>query len=465
MNDKSIKTFRPGSPFRGSGGSLYLSFISFIKTENLFHAKDRLILAISGGVDSVVLCEFCKHAGYDFVIAHCNFQLRGEESDADEQFVRELAKKYNVEIFVKSFDTEAYANEKRLSIQVAARELRYNWFKELINLSTYQLSYVATAHHADDNIETILMNFFKGSGINGLKGMLPKQEKIVRPLLFATKEQILEFAQEQDLSWREDSSNSSDKYTRNYFRNQLIPGLQKVFPQVEENLVHNADRFREINTIYQNALQQIKKKLITIKGAELHLPVLALAKTAAVHTVLYEIIKDFGFTAHQAEEVLKLLHSESGKYVQSATHRVLRNRQWLIISALDDNSASTFLVEEGDTGVVFPKGELCVAEMDVPQAIATEPNTAQLDAREIKFPLLLRKWKTGDYFYPLGMPKKKKLSRFFIDQKMSLIQKENTWVMESDKKILWIIGHRIDDRFKITPATSSVLKLTLRPAK
>ncbi len=478
MNHKSIKDLHQGSPFRGSGGSLYLSFIDFIKSENLFHAKDRLLLAVSGGVDSVVLCELCKHAGYDFAIAHCNFQLRGAESNADEQFVRELAKKYNVEIFVKKFVTEKYADNNKLSIQVAARKLRYAWFAELlgkVNDDSKQEElkapfrgfggFLLTAHHADDNIETILMNFFKGSGINGLKGMLPKQAKIVRPLLFATKEQVLDFAEEHHLSWREDSSNSSDKYTRNYFRNQLIPGLQKVFPQVEENLVHNAERFREIHTIYENALQQITKKLITIKGTELHLPVVKLLKTAALHTVLYEIIKDFGFTAHQVGEVLKLLHSNSGKYVQSGTHRVLRNRQWLIISAVDDNSASTFLVEESDTEVVFPGGELWVVQIDVPQGISTDPSIAQLDARDIKFPLLLRKWKTGDYFYPLGMPKKKKLSRFFIDQKMSLIQKENSWVIESDKKILWIIGHRIDDRFKIKPTTTSVLKFSLRPAK
>jgi tRNA(Ile)-lysidine synthase len=478
MSDKSIKTLQPGSPFRGAGGNLYLSFINFIKTENLFHAKDRLLLAVSGGVDSVVLCELCKHAGYDFAIAHCNFQLRGAESNSDEVFVTELAKKYNVEIFVKKFATEKYADENKLSIQVAARELRYSWFAELLGKVNDDSKreettapfrrfggFLLTAHHADDNIETILMNFFKGSGINGLKGMLPKQDKIMRPLLFATKEQILDFAQDQVLSWREDSSNSSDKYTRNYFRNQLIPGLQKVFPQVEENLLHNADRFREINTIYQNAVQQIKKKLVTIKGTEVHLPVLKLVKTAALHTILYEVIKEFGFTAHQVTEVQKLLHSDSGKYVQSATHRVLRNREWLIISALDDLSASAFLIEEDDAQVIFPGGKLLILKKDDADAIDPDPFTVQLDARGIKFPLLLRKWKRGDYFYPLGMPKKKKLSRFFIDQKMSLNQKENTWVIEADKKICWIIGRRIDDRFKIIPATTSVLKFTLRPAE
>jgi tRNA(Ile)-lysidine synthase len=477
MNDKTIKTLHQGSPFRGAGGSLYLSFINFIKAENLFHAKDRLLLAVSGGVDSVVLCELCRHAGYDFAIAHCNFQLRGEESNADELFVRELAKKFNVEIFVKRFDTEKYADENKLSIQVAARELRYAWFAELLDLTKGASrpeelkapfrgfgGCLLTAHHADDNIETILMNFFKGSGINGLKGMLPKQDSIVRPLLFATKEQVLEFAEEQNLSWREDSSNSSDKYTRNYFRNQLIPGLQKVFPQVEENLLHNAERFREIHTIYQAAIEQVKKKLITIKGKELHLPVLKLLKTGARHTVLYEIIKDVGFTSHQVDEVIKLLYSDSGKYVSSNTHRVLRNRQWLIISALDDQDVSQYIIEEGDMEIDFPGGKLTLVSNEGVRAIDSNPMAVQLDAGSIHFPLLLRKWKTGDYFYPLGMPKKKKLSRFFIDQKMSLLEKEKTWVIESDKKIIWVIGKRIDHRFRITGSSTNTLTLHLVPS-
>lgn len=458
-------TNKPGAPFRGTGGFLYISFINFIKSENLFHAKDRLLVAVSGGVDSVVLCELCKHAGYDFAMAHCNFQLRGEESDADEQFVTDLAEKYNVEFFVQKFDTIKYADSNNLSIQVAARELRYNWFKELINLSTNQPTFLLTAHHADDNIETILMNFFKGSGINGLKGILPKQGKIIRPLLFATKEQILEFAKDNCLQWREDSSNSSDKYTRNYFRNQLIPGLEKVFPRVEENLIHNADRFRDINIIYHNGITQIKKKLITTKGNEVHLPVLKLLKTEALHSVMYEIIKDFGFTAHQTQEALKLLHSESGKYTQSPSHRILRNREWLIIAPLNDKNATQFLLEENDEEIVFPGGTLSVAKKDAAQAIETDPFIAQLDARGIKFPLLLRKWKTGDYFYPLGMPKKKKLSRFFIDLKMSLQHKEKTWVIESNKKIIWVVGKRIDDRFKITSSTSAIIKFSLRPAE
>lgn len=441
--------------------SLVTAFKQYINSNDLFTAKDHLLIAVSGGVDSVVLCELCSRAGYSFSIAHCNFQLRGTESEADEQFVKELAGKYAVPFFVKIFDTEDYAAANKVSIQVAARELRYAWFTQLINLSAGQLKYLLTAHHADDNIETITMNFFKGSGINGLKGILPKQNNIVRPLLFATKENILYFAKENNLAYREDSSNSSDKYTRNYFRNQLLPGIEKVFPQVKENLLHNAERFREINSIYQAAIQKIKSKLVITKGTEQHIPVLKLQLTEAMPTVLYEIIKDYGFTAHQAEEVAKLLESESGKYVRSATHRILRNRKWLIISPLNATSARHYLIEEKDSMVNFSAGTLLIQQMEKPASIDKDPLTAQLDSRHIQFPLLLRKWKTGDYFYPLGMAKKKKISRFLIDLKLSLNQKQEVWVVESNKKIIWVVGHRIDDRCKITGSTKDILSLSL----
>jgi tRNA(Ile)-lysidine synthase len=247
---------------------LLQKFTEFIKKENLFQSKDKLLLAVSGGVDSVVMCELCKQAGFDFVIAHCNFQLRGEESERDEQFVTDISKKYDVEIFVKKFDTEKYAEDKKLSIQVAARELRYEWFHHLIG---DKIRHVLTAHHANDNIETLLMNFFKGTGINGLQGIMKKQKHIVRPLLFATKEELLEFAKENELKYVEDSSNASDKYTRNYFRNQLIPSIQKIFPQVEENLLNNIQRFSEIGILYQQSIDHHKKKLLEKKGEEIHI--------------------------------------------------------------------------------------------------------------------------------------------------------------------------------------------------
>lgn len=464
---------------------LLQKFTTFIKKENLFQQKDTLLLAVSGGVDSVVLCELCKQAGYNFIIAHCNFNLRGEESDRDEQFVKDLAKKYAAEIFVKKFDTEKYAEENKLSIQVAARDLRYEWFSSLIGnkqLATgkeknYQLHsggsrdahWIVTAHHADDNIETLLLNFFKGTGINGLRAIVPKQNKIIRPLLFAKKEQLKQFAVDNNLSYVEDSSNSSDKYTRNYFRNQLIPSLQKVFPQAEDNLIENIKRFNEIEILYKQSIDLHKNKLLEKKGEEIHIPVLKLLKLTPLATIIYEIIKDLGFTANQTEEVLKLLNSESGKYIKSSTHRILKNRNWLIISPNNNSITENILIEENDKVIEFINRRLRIEkllqkesfEQTTNYKLQTSHDVAFLDADEITFPLLLRKWKQGDYFYPLGMSKKKKLSKFFIDQKLSLTDKENIWVLEMNKKIIWVVGKRIDDRFKITPSTKNIIKISL----
>jgi tRNA(Ile)-lysidine synthase len=440
--------------------NLLNKFQQYIKQQNLFQPKDKLLLAVSGGVDSVVLCELCKQAGYDFIIAHCNFQLRGEESERDEKFTRDLANKYAVKILLKEFDTEKYAAENKLSIQVAARELRYNWFNELTGRLPIA-HWIITAHHTNDNIETLLMNFFKGTGINGLNGILPKHGKIIRPLLFAKKEELKEFAFANKLSYVEDSSNASDKYTRNYFRNQLIPDLQKVFPQVEDNLMDNLERFGEIEILYRQSVDLHKKKLLEQKGNEIHIPVLRLLKTEPLSTIVYEIIRDYGFTAHQTEEVIALLNSESGKYIQSPSHRVIKNRNWLIISPNQSIAAQNILIE-GAGSLQFAGGSLHVKKiLNNQSSILNDQLIAQLDADEIQFPLLLRKWKQGDYFYPLGMKKKKKLSRFLIDQKLSLTQKEKTWVLEMNKKIIWVVGLRIDDRFKIKDKTKNLLQITL----
>jgi len=447
--------------------SLLKSFIKYNQDQNLFQKDDYLLLAVSGGADSVTLCELCFQAGFHFEIAHCNFQLRGEESERDEKFVHQLAKKYRAKVYVKRFDTKKYGEENKISIQVAARELRYKWFEELLQSddphSTFNIqhsTYLLTAHHANDNIETLLMNFFKGTGIKGLQGIVPKQGKIIRPLLFAKKEEILSFIEENKLEFVEDSSNNSDKYTRNYFRHQLIPAIQKVFPQVEENLLNNIEKFKEIEILYQQSIDLHKEKLIEQKGNEIHIPVLKLLKTRPLKTIVYEVIKAYGFSPHQTEEVVNLLKSESGKYISSATHKIIRNRSWLIIAPINTLEANHILINKNDTEIDFAIGKLKIRRLtERPTTLSASEFIVTLDAKNISFPLLLRKWKLGDYFYPLGMQKKKKLSRFFIDQKLSLTDKEKIWVIESDKKIIWIIGKRIDDRFKITDKTTDVLSI------
>ena len=442
---------------------LFSAFQESLLKEKLFSVADRLILAVSGGLDSVVLLDLLSRAGYDLVVAHCNFGLRGEESLRDEAFVRQQAASYGREVLVRHFDTAGYAASHRVSVQVAARELRYAWFSEVAAATGCR--YVVTAHHQDDNIETLLMNFFKGTGIAGLRAMLPRQGIVVRPLLFASREAIRAYALERGLSWVEDSSNVSDKYTRNYFRHQVIPLVAQAYPGVLDNLADNVGRFREIEVIYRQAVEGQKKKLLEYRGNEVHIPVLKLLQSEALGTLLYEILSPYGFSPQQAEACRELLASPSGRYIVSATHRVLKNRRFLIITPLETTVATHVLVEAADTTVAFADGLLRLQRLAAERVGGLDqgPRVALLDASAVRFPLLLRPWKTGDYFYPLGMRKKKKLSRFFIDNKLSVAQKEKVWVVEMDKKIVWVVGLRIDDRCRLGAGTKEVLRIEWEP--
>ncbi|MBK9958974.1 MAG: tRNA lysidine(34) synthetase TilS [Chitinophagaceae bacterium] len=438
------------------------SFQHYIESNHLFLKKDKLLVAVSGGVDSIVLCDLLQKCGYTFAIAHCNFQLRKEESDGDEVFVKLIAERFQRQFFIKKFDTNLYAEANKVSTQVAARELRYQWFAQLIERG--EANMLLTAHHASDNIETLLMNFFKGTGIKGLQGILPKTKNkitIVRPFLFAQKAALLHYANENKQHFREDSSNASDKYTRNYFRNKLLPAIQRVYPGAEANLLHNLQRFNDVAILYNMQIEEIKRKLITVNNEETHIPVLRLLKTPAMPTVLFEIVKNYGFAATQLPEIIKLLDAESGKFISNERYRILKNRKWLIISQLS-NASAVYIINEGDSELFLEDKVLHITTQELKGEINQSPDFAFLDKKEIDFPLILRKWKQGDYFYPLGMSKKKKLSRFFVDNKLSLLQKENTWVLESNKKIIWVLGMRIDNRFKITGATKQVLRLKLQ---
>ncbi len=437
------------------------TFKNYIINERLFTQEDRLLLAVSGGLDSVVLCELAYQAGLDFTIAHCNFQLRGAESDRDEAFVRQLAQRYDREIWVERFDTEAYAKAQHLSIQVAARELRYGWFHQITD-DWAEKGVILTAHQLDDNIETMVMNFFRGTGLTGLRGMLPRHGRIVRPLLFAGREELRRFADESHLTWAEDSSNESDKYTRNFFRHRILPLVEQAYPAALRNLADNLSRFREAEALYREAIDRQKKKLVESRGDEIHVPVLKLKKAVPITTLIYEIFSPYGFTPHQTGAITGLLDSPSGKYICSDTHRLLKDRRWLILSPLLGGGRATVVIGKDRSIVEYAAGSLQLEWLpEFTGQPTTEKAVAWLDAGQIDFPLLLRPWRPGDYFYPLGMRKKKKLARFFIDQKLSLAEKEKVWVLEMNKKIIWVVGHRIDDRFKLTDATTQTLRITV----
>jgi tRNA(Ile)-lysidine synthase len=437
---------------------LLQDFKNFIASPGLQHAKFGV--AVSGGIDSVVLCELCAQAGIDFFLVHCNFKLRGEESERDEQFVRTLAKKYGVKILVKEFDTEKYAAENKLSIQVTARELRYQWFSDLHQQD--KNTYILLAHHANDDIETVMMNFFRGTGIEGLTGMpLLSYHYCLRPLLNITRKQIQEFAAGCHLSWVEDSSNQESKYARNFFRNELMPMLKKVYPMVEENLLDNIRRFKSINALYKIGVDKLKEEIFEKNASAVIIPIHKL-KPYQHTSLVYEIIKDYGFGEKQVDEVLKLMDSESGRYIENQFYQVIRHRKNLIITQKQSSVQTAAAIEKHTKQMRLAENDFSIRLYSIDNLKLNKTETvAQLDAGSVSFPLLVRKWKEGDYFYPLGLRKKKKLSRFFIDQKLSRANKEKIWIVESESRIIWVAGLRIDDRFKITPSTKEVLELSI----
>ena len=350
---------------------LVKQFREYILAGNLFNLKDKLLLAVSGGIDSVVLCELCKQAGYDFAIAHCNFQLRGDDSERDEKFVSELAGKYNVDLHVVRFETKTIAKERKISTQEAARELRYHWFEDIREKNGYQ--YILTAHHADDNIETVTMNFFRGTGIRGIRGIEPKHGFIIRPLLFARRSEMEDFLKENKLQFVSDHTNQQDDYTRNYFRNQVIPFIEKSFPEVNENVLSNINRFREVELLYRQAIDWHKRKLIERKGNEIHIPVLKLKKAEPVHSIVYEIIREYDFTSSQTDEIIALLDSDSGKYVESASHRIIKNRRWLIIAPKEAEKADIIIIDgPGNWQFAIGKLQLEAATRAVNHQLSTD---------------------------------------------------------------------------------------------
>jgi tRNA(Ile)-lysidine synthase len=422
-----------------------------------FSKDGHFVLAVSGGADSVVLAHLLKGAGINFEIAHCNFGLRGAESDRDENFVQALAVSLDVPFHVKHFDTNAFALEHKISIQEAARDLRYAWFATFNTI-------VVTAHHANDNIETVFMHFCRGTGIAGLTGIEPYKanERLLRPLLIFHKQEILDYANEAGIAFVEDSSNSSDKYTRNFFRHQLLPSVREVYPQSEQNILLTIKHLREVSEVYKEAMQKIVSKLQFINGNEIHIPVLMWQKAKPLDTITFEMLYPYGFTAAQVPEVIKLLSAHNGAVLVSGTHRLIKNRNWMILAPLASAiNTSVVVVEQNDASIDFPVGTLTLQTTIAQVPDASDNNTCMLDAAALQYPLILRPTATGDYFYPLGMQKKKKLSKFLIDLKLSKTAKEKVWVLVSNNRIAWVIGYRIDNRFKITPASKYVVKLSL----
>jgi tRNA(Ile)-lysidine synthase len=388
--------------------------------------------------------------------------LRGEESKRDELFVKELATQLNVPFQVKQFDTNKEMEVRKKGVQETARNLRYEWFDEVIksDRSTTK-KWLLTAHHADDQVETIMMQIFRGTGIAGLQGMKVKTGNIVRPLLFAQRQQLTDYATQHHLTWVEDSSNASINYTRNFLRHKVIPQIEEIIPELTSNMLVNGKRFEEIEMVYQQKIEEIKKRLIVVKEKSFAIPVNKLKNIQPLDTIMHEIFSGFGFAAHQIPELKKLFEASTGKYISSDQYRVLKNRNWLLIEPIVEQEQIIRIVEQFDKELTLDNNVLRFQQVAAGYDFKNDSQQALLNLSKLKFPLIVRKWKAGDYFYPLGMKKKKKVSRFMTDIKLSLTEKEQQWVLESDKKIVWVVGRRIDERFKIEESTTNRLLVTI----
>jgi tRNA(Ile)-lysidine synthase len=436
-------------------------FKTYIVDHNLFDPNDRILLAVSGGIDSVVMSELFHRAGYNFGIAHCNFGLRGNESDTDETFVEKLAKNYRVPFNTKRFLTTKVTKEKGISIQMAARELRYQWFEEIRLKEKYTC--IATAHHLDDQVETFFINLLRSTGIAGFHGILPKQGNIIRPMLFSCRKDILAFCRKNKLTFREDSSNIETKYLRNKIRHEIIPVFRELNPAFPQLLTETILRLRETEVIFRKSIEATRKKIIRKDKNGIHIRIKELKKLTPVTIFAFEILSPYGFHEDVIRDMLHSPDDSSGKIFYSPTHRLIKNREDLILDLLPDKNKSGLI--NAEISIPEHKKEirkplhLSFTKKETGKKFVIDPSkdVANLDLRKIVFPLILRRWKKGDSFYPLGMNKKKKLSDYFIDSKFSIPEKENTWLLCTGSHIIWIVGHRIDHRFRVTSQTKELL--------
>ncbi len=442
-----------------SGSDLLQKFLDFIKKENLFKPTDKILLTVSGGLDSVVMAALFSQSNFNFSIAHCNFQLRSKESDADERFVKSLAKKYRVSFFTQKFTTELFAKENKFSIQEAARILRYDWFSHIRTKNN--LSLIATAHHLDDNIETFFINLFRGTGISGLAGIQPISEDVVRPILFATRKEIEVFAKENKLKYREDSSNATDDYLRNKIRHHLTPVLKKLNPAFEKIMARTIHNLLFADHVFSNAIIDRAVQFTHQVNGMPYFSKKELQLLEFPEDYLYEFLSPFHFNGAQVREIWDC--KQSGKIFYSNEFRVICDRDKIIFALKSEQDNLIHSIQQDQKTFNNKNFALKLKNVQLNDRkkfkLPSDNSVACLDSSLLSFPLILRKWKTGDSFFPLGMNHRKKLSDFFTDKKFSIAEKENVFVLLSGKDIVFILGHRIDDRYKVTDKTKKVFRI------
>lgn len=431
-------------------------FQNYIESNHLINKGDRILVALSGGVDSMVLAELFRRGGYDIAFAHCNFHLRGKESDGDEHFVREYAERVGVKLFVRQFDTLDFVENNKVSVEMAARELRYAWFNDLINANEQLL---ALAHHADDQIETFFINLLRGSGIKGLKAMQPRNGMYIRPLLWASREEIKKFAIENGIQWREDSTNNDTVYLRNKIRHELMPVFDSIKPEAREKILESVNHLASENQLYRELLKEKISQIETVDGVLHSIPKRHFERSEAESRnplglqLLFEWIRDFGFSFSQCESILASLDSEPGKEFYSANYQLVIEKETIEIFPIDSVQTRHNLSQRVTIQPVRTRHALSLL-------ITDNPNIAQLDYDKLKLPLQTRSWQQGDRFHPLGMRGTKLVSDFFNDNDFTTFQKKNTLILtDNEGEIVWIVGYRIDDRFKITEKTKTIYQI------
>lgn len=437
-------------------------FEAFVREQKLFDKNDRVLVALSGGVDSVVLATLMLRSGYTFSVAHCNFHLRGEESNRDERFVRSWAEKNKIKLFVSEFDTYEYMQQKGISLEMAARELRYSMFKNLMTSQGFSL--LATAHHADDSAETFFINLLRGTGIAGLHGILPKHDNIVRPLLFATRKDIFDFAKANNIPFVEDSTNEETQFLRNKIRHRLFPLLKDLCPNFDTVIKKDIDRLRETEIVFRSVIERLRADIIEKESNICKINIDRLKKLHPIRILLYELLSEYGFNETDSNNVLASLDKESGKQFFSKTHRLLKDRNYLFITPLNaDQHQERYLLNESQNMVNEPIHLVLETLEDLTFVnISKDRNIAMFDKDMLRFPLVLRHWKQGDAFVPFGMNKSKKLSDFFTSEKYSLIDKQQQWLLCSGDDIIWIVGRRTDNRYRISEKTKTILKIEIQ---
>lgn len=430
--------------------------LNHIYAHQLCKATDKILLGVSGGLDSVVMLHLFFQAGFSIGVAHCNFQLRGEEADGDEEFVRRLCSEFNIPFYCQRFETKTFAHEERLSVQMAARELRYRFFEQIREREGYD--HIATAHHLDDSLETALLNLARGSGLEGMAGIPDVSGKVIRPMLFATRRMLSEYASQHHLQWREDVTNQAEDYSRNYLRHQVVPKLKKLNPNLEETYRHTRQRLSEARQLALYAIKYFKALYVKHDNNCMIIEREGLLRSGAGATLLWELIKKEGFNFSQCRDILQ--HHQPGKYFFSDTHYLVVDRGTYILYPKEDDAFFSREIARNETQV-FHAGVFLSLEEVSREAFVLEKNAwvAQLDADLLRYPLIWRTWKTGDYFVPLGMKHTKKVSDFLIDLKVSLPEKKRVTVIESGGEIAWVAGYRISEKFKVTEQTKRVLRI------